>query len=35
MRGAVESLPELWDEQQYSREYDLEDFMHSLAPQTS
>lgn len=32
VRAMIEGLPELWSAEQYSAEYNLEGFMHSLAP---
>ena len=30
MQSVIESLGELWDESQYEKEYNLDNFMHSL-----
>ena len=30
LKKVLDNLPELWDEQQYSEEYDLSGFMKSL-----
>ena len=35
MRHILESMPELWDESQYTNEYDLSNFMKSLAKKES
>ena len=31
MKDVLESLPTLWDEEQYKSEYDLSNFMNSLS----
>lgn len=31
LKKVLENLPELWDEQQYSEEYDLSGFIKSLS----
>ena len=35
MKRVLESMPELWDESQYTNEYDLSNFMKSLAKKES